>query len=113
MGICSNCGYQTVSRSNQQNKAYWDLTITPAAQYCGVTPMEFHEDMKREYFEREIPFNTKDGVVLKKVSTGSTTRFSTKEFSEYWDWVDRRVFEICGFFPQKPNDPPVEEGMGL
>lgn len=108
MGRCPKCGYITVSRSKKQNNSYWGFSVTPAAIYCGVSPLEFHEDIKREYFEREVPFKTKDGIVFKKVATGTTTEMTTKEFSEYWEWVNRRIFEICGFYPQMPNEPPIE-----
>lgn len=90
-----------MTRSLQQNKAYWDLSVTPIALAAGCSPMEMHRILIDEFAGKMIPVTTKKGVEFKRVP-GSSSIMSTKRFSEYWEWVNMIGSTIYGVVCQSP-----------
>ena len=105
MSLSPKCGihFNTATRSIPQNKSYWLLCVTPMAEAAGTTPEEMHECLKVELLSKQITVNTKDGVEFKKI-VESTTKLTTKEFSEYMERVKEIAARVYGIVCRDPNE---------
>lgn len=86
-------------RSNAQNRLYWSWINLIARDY-GWRAEELHEVFKQKfigYVDAEV-FNEKVSIVK------STTRLSTKEFTEYLEKIEQFANEKLGIQLPHPDD---------
>ena len=87
MNFCPKCGYifPFKKRSIQQNRAYFGLAVARIAEQCNTTKEDMHKALAYEFLGvNPVSINGKIIMVPK-----STSRLTTKEFSEFFEKIQR------------------------
>ena len=72
------------TRSVEQNAWYWSCLVGLVAEHTGYTPDEIHELYKAKFIPKRLAVADGNGEIVGEfVIGGSTTKLSTKEFTEY------------------------------
>ena len=83
-------------RSNEQNRAYWGLAIEILSDHLGYEREEVH-DLLRHRFLSHVD---ERGLTIIR----STTSLSTKEFSEYYEKIQRWAAQFLNCYIPSPNE---------
>lgn len=84
-------------RSNPQNAAYWGIAVEILADHLGYSKEETHDALRLKFLSR---IDEKTGLTV----TRSTTSLNTKEFSEYYDKIQRWAMEFLNCYIPSPNE---------
>lgn len=84
---CPRCKFEysliapLINRTQKQNALYWPVYVQTCADHFGYFPDEMHEELK-------LMFNAKDSKLIPGARVGgSTTKMTTKEFTEYLEKI--------------------------
>ena len=94
---CPKCGYQTRTRSIEQNAYWWGVVIPYIAEASGFTHDEAHEALKAKFLGQDDL-----ATGLRKI--GSTARLDTKAFTELIDQVRQWAQDFLNTHIPAPNE---------
>jgi len=103
--FCPNCGYtdEKKTRSIQQNKAYFGLAVSRLADKYNCEKNIMHRALAGAYFGF---VDVQIGGLTVKVPASTSGR-TTKEFKEFFEYVQKIAAEVGVDIPS-PNEPPQE-----
>ena len=82
-------------RSLEQNKAYWGIAVEILSDHLGYERDEVHDLLRAKFLSR---IDDKGLMIIR-----STTSLSTKEFSEYYDSIQRWAAQFLNCYIPDPN----------
>ena len=97
---CPHCHKEIKPRSIAQNRAYFGLAVERLAEHYSVEQKTMHKALAGAYFGfEEVDMG---GLIIKVPK--STTGITTKEFKEYYEWIQKLAAER-GVNIHDPNEP--------
>jgi len=96
-------------RTSRQNRLYWKQ-LHFLAHEVGENPENLHEFFKGKFLKRTKILNI-DGNISGISTIKSTTKLTTKEFSEYLEEIEKFVAEFFGFNLPDPKYFGLDEEM--
>lgn len=93
-------------RSGDQNRKYWKI-LEIICDHTGDTPEELHKQFKQELLPRVYTKENGKEIVLRK----STTRLTTKEFTQYLDKVIAMAAQHYGVIIEDIDKPYSKKFM--
>ena len=102
--ICPNCGFNDGKKmsSNAQRRAYFGIAVKTLADHYGYEPKTMHKALAGAFFGF-IDVRLEDMVI--KVPASTTGR-TTKEFMEFFEYIQKIAAER-GVQVPSPNEPPL------
>ena len=105
--ICENCCKEILNVGKkmstvQQRKAYFGIAVKRLADHYGYEPKVMHKALAGAYYGF---IDVKLGDMVIKVPASTTGR-TTKEFMEFFDYIQKIAAERQVDIPS-PNEPPL------
>lgn len=101
---CITCTCNTKKRSIQQNRAYFGIAVDKIAEAAGYEPKIMHKALAGAFFGF---IDVTIGDMVFKVPASTTGR-TTKEFIEFYEFVQKIGAEKYGISIPSPNEIPIE-----
>lgn len=93
------------TRSVAQSRYYWGVVVELLSDHTGYTPDEIHELLKAKFIPKRLAIQDGNGEIKGEyVIGGTTTKLTTKEFSDYCGAIQRWAAEELGVVIPDPNE---------
>ena len=86
------------TRSNQQNRYYWDIVVGLISECTGYEPDEVHEILKQEFLGKQLQLGEKTFTLA------TTTNQTTLEFEDYLSKIRVWASKELGCYIPLPNE---------